>query len=103
MVYALDAAGGKPAWQQKMSGSVLGSPVLASGNLVVGTEAENVAFLDQSGTIVHTAAVSGKVYTTPAASGSLVLVALSNTVATAPILVAIDASGTQKWSFIPPK
>jgi outer membrane protein assembly factor BamB len=103
MVYALDLAGGKPAWQQKMSGSVLGSPVLAGGNLVVGTEAENVAFLDGSGAIVHTATVTGKVYATPAVSGSLVLVAMSNTDATLPILVALDASGALKWSFIPPK
>ncbi len=44
-----------------------------------------------------------KVYATPAAAGTLALVAPTGGASTDPVLVAIDAAGATKWSFIPPK
>jgi len=108
-VYALSAAAGQKAWQQTLAGSVLGSPVRAGDFVVTGTEAASgsttstVAFLDSKGAVAHTVSVPGSDNTTLAVSGSLILVPLYNSDATQPVLVALDTSGAQKWSFIPPK
>jgi outer membrane protein assembly factor BamB len=91
--------------EQDLNGAIVGSPCISGGNIVVGTEAGTVYFLDQTGKILHTISLSTvmKVYATPAAAGTLTLVAPSGGASTDPLLVAIDAAGATKWSFIPPK
>ena len=90
---------GKP-WNQQLNGAIVGSPVVTADNIVVGTEAGNVYFMDRTGQNARPIAVNGKIYSTPIAAGDLVLVAPTGGDA---ILVALDQSGTIKWSFIPPK
>ncbi len=90
---------GQP-WNQQLNGAVVGSPLVSADSIIVGTEAGNVYFMDRTGQSVRSVTVNGKVYSTPVAAGSLVLVAPT---AGDAILVALDQNGTIKWSFIPPK
>ena len=102
---AYPLSGGNKLWEQDLNGAIVGSPCISGGNIVVGTEAGTVYFLDQTGKILHTISLSTvmKVYATPAAAGTLTLVAPTGGASTDPLLVAIDAAGATKWSFIPPK
>jgi len=50
--------------------------------------------------------IGGKLYTGPQAAGDLILVApvgLTSSDKSSVLMVALDSSGTQQWTFIPPK
>ena len=102
---AYPASGGNKLWEQDLNGAIVGSPCLCGGKIVVGTEAGTVYFIDPTGKILQTISLSTtmKVYATPAAAGTLTLVAPTGGTSTDPVLVALDAAGATKWSFIPPK
>jgi eukaryotic-like serine/threonine-protein kinase len=113
-LYVADASGklaaypltaGNKLWEQALNGAVIGSPCLCGDKLVVGTEAGSVYFIDSTGKVLQTIALPAtmKVYATPVAAGALTLVAPTSSANTDPILVALDASGATKWSFIPSK
>jgi eukaryotic-like serine/threonine-protein kinase len=92
---------GKP-WTQELNGAIVGAPLVSGDAIVVGTEAGSVYFIDRTGQNARPISVSGKVYATPAAAGTLILVAPTGT-STDPILVALDQTGAVKWSFTPAK
>lgn len=102
---AYPVSGGAKLWEQDLNGAIVGSPCIWGGNIVVGTEAGTVYFIDPAGKLLQTITLSTtmKVYATPAAAGTLALVAPTSTASTDPVLVALDAAGATKWSFIPPK
>ncbi len=86
---------GQP-WTQQLNGAIVGSPLVLDTTVVVGTEAGNVYFMDNTGENVRPFTVTGKIYATPAAAGTLVLVAPTGGDNT---LVALDQTGAIKWSF----
>jgi outer membrane protein assembly factor BamB len=104
---AFAASGQTKLWEQALNGAIIGSPCLCGDKLVVGTEAGTVYFIDPTGKILQTIALSTnmKVYATPVTTvdGTLTLVAPTSSTSTDPLLLALDAAGTTKWSFIPPK
>ena len=102
---AYPVAGGNKLWEQTLNGAIIGSPCLCGDKIVVGTEAGTVYFIDPTGKILQTITLSTtmKVYATPAAGGTLTLVAPTSSASTDPVLVALDAAGATKWAFIPPK
>jgi outer membrane protein assembly factor BamB len=102
---AFPVSGGAKLWEKDLNGAIVGSPCIWDGNIVVGTEAGTVYFIDPTGKLLQTVTLSTtmKVYATPAAAGTLALVAPTSTASTDPVLVALDAAGATKWSFIPPK
>ena len=102
---AYPVSGGAKLWEKDLNGAIVGSPCIWGGNIVVGTEAGTVYFIDPTGKLLQTVTLSTtmKVYATPAAAGTLALVAPTSTASTDPVLVALDAAGATKWSFIPPK
>jgi outer membrane protein assembly factor BamB len=102
---AYPVSGGTKLWEQDLNGAIVGSPCICDGKIVVGTEAGTVYFIDPVGKILQTITLSTtmKVYATPAAAGTLALVAPTSTASTDPVLVALDAAGATTWSFIPPK
>jgi outer membrane protein assembly factor BamB len=100
MLYAFPLTGTGQAWTQQLNGTITGSPLVFDSTIVVGTEAGNVYFMDKTGQNAQPVSVSGKVYSTPAAAGTLVLIAPTGGVN---LLVAFDQSGATKWSFTPVK
>jgi eukaryotic-like serine/threonine-protein kinase len=88
------------SWNQLLNGAIIGMPLVEGDKIVVGTEAGNVYFIDFSGKLLSTTPLPGKIYSSPVAAGDLTLIAPTGGNAT---LVALDPSGTTKWSFIPPK
>jgi len=80
--------------------AIIGTPLVSADTVVIGTEAGNVYFVDITGKNLRPIAVPGKIYASPVAAGNLVLIAPTAGTAT---LVALDQTGTVKWSFIPAK
>ncbi len=103
MFYSLNASSGKENWHQKLNGAIIDSALVTPNSIIVGTDSGTVYFLDRTGAVLHTASVSGKVYTQPVFAGGLILVAPTTTDSKSPILVAYDQNGTQKWSLLPQK
>jgi outer membrane protein assembly factor BamB len=104
MLYAFPITSSGQPWSQQLNGTIIGSPLVSGNTIVVGTEAGNVYFIDNTGKNIRPIAVSGKIYTTPAAAtnsaGALILVA---PISGDNILVALDMNGVTQWSFIPAK
>ena len=92
-------ATGQP-WTQQLTGAIIGSPLVSGNTIIVGTEAGNVYFMDNTGKNVRPVAIPGKIYANPAAAGTLVLIAPTEG---DNLLVALDQTGTTKWSFKPAK
>jgi eukaryotic-like serine/threonine-protein kinase len=99
-LYALPVSGIDQPWNQSLNGAITGTPLVTGDNIVVGTEAGNIYFLDRTGKDLRPFSVSGKVHSSPVAAGDLILIAPTGGDAT---LVAFDQSGAVKWSFTPAK
>jgi outer membrane protein assembly factor BamB len=108
MIYFGDGSGnfyaysttGQLVWKQVLSGGVIGSPAVLQNKVAVGTDSGTLYFITLDGKTVSPVSVGGKIYSSLASNGSLVLV--SSTGASA-LLTALDANGTQKWSYTPTK
>ncbi|MBE3068004.1 MAG: PQQ-binding-like beta-propeller repeat protein [Chloroflexi bacterium] len=100
MFYAFPMTGTGQPWTQQLNGTIVGSPLVSGSTIVVGTESGNVYFMDNTGQNARPVSVSGKIYATPVAAGTLVLVAPTGG---DNLLVALDQSGATKWSFTPAK
>lgn len=104
---AYPTSGGDRLWEQTLNGAIIGSPCVFGDKIVVGTEAGTVYIIDPSGqsSIIKTIslATNMKLYATPVAAGTLVLVAPTGGASTDPVLEAFDATGATKWPFIPQK
>ncbi|HEY5270248.1 MAG TPA: PQQ-binding-like beta-propeller repeat protein [Anaerolineales bacterium] len=96
MVYAFPMTGAGQPWTQQLNGAIVGSPLVSGSTIVVGTESGNVYFMDNTGQNVRPVSVVGKIYATPVAAGTLILVAPTGG---DNLLVALDQTGVTKWSF----
>lgn len=90
---------GQP-WSQQLNGAITGTPLVTADSIIIGTEAGNVYFVDHDGKNLRPISIAGKVYSSPVAAGTLVLVSPTGENA---ILVALDQTGAVKWSFTPAK
>ena len=99
-LYAYPVSGTGQSWNQPLNGAITGTPLVSADNIVVGTEAGNVYFIDPTGKNLRPISVSGKVYASPVAAGDLILIAPTGGDAT---LVAFGQDGAVKWSFTPAK
>lgn len=100
-IYSLDLASGSQNWDAvQPDGPVVASPLVVGDQVYVATESGSFFALDRDGKTVWEKAVGGKIYTTPVASGDLVLVAPYQADF---ILAAYDADGKQAWTFTPAK
>ncbi len=100
MFYAFPMTASGQPWTQQLNGTIVGSPLVDGSSIVVGTESGNVYFMDNTGQNVRPVSISGKIYATPAAAGTLILVAPTDGDT---LLVALDENGATKWSFTPAK
>ena len=95
-LYAVDAASGAQAWQQKPNEAIVGSPLMLADVVVITTESGSVYAFDRDGTPVWQREVGGQIYTAPVAGSDLILVAPMDTDF---LLAAYDANGGQAWTF----
>ncbi len=100
-IYALNAADGKVIWTVPNQGGLItgGAAVLPDG-YVLATENSKVIKVDPNGKILWNQTISGKLYTMPAYTGNNILVAEMSGDA---LMVSLDQSGKQVWSFVAPK
>ncbi|KAF0108390.1 MAG: pyrrolo-quinoline quinone [Anaerolineaceae bacterium] len=98
-LYAFDLDGNL-VWQQALKGAVVGSPLIKNGVLVAGTDLGNVYFINVASQERDLVPVSGKVFASPAAAGTMFLVAPTDGDI---LLIALDQTGAQKWVFTPAK
>lgn len=106
--YALNASSGNLLWSQpyQSDGVIVSTPLVISQSVYFTTDAGTVYALDLSGkTSWNPVSIQvggkGNIYTSPAASSDLLLIAPSGIDAK---LIALSATnGTSKWSFVPAK
>ncbi|MDD2694388.1 MAG: PQQ-binding-like beta-propeller repeat protein [Anaerolineales bacterium] len=96
--YHLNAADGSVTWSIKPDGPIIGAPFVDEERIYFGTENGTLLAIDLNGNTLWTATFSGKIYTAPVRVGDRILVAPFGT---KEILVAVDLSGAQVWSFTP--
>lgn len=99
--YALDATNGTTVWEiasENLDGPISGTPLVLEGSIYFGTEDGTFYAVNTEGTPVWSQTIDGKLFTTPAAAGDLILVASTNT---ENLLSAFTSDGAKKWTFVP--
>jgi outer membrane protein assembly factor BamB len=105
-VYSIDLASGNQNWSVQPNGPVVASLLIVGDQIYVASEADptsalgTLVALDRQGKTIWSKEVGGKLYTTPVASGDLILVAPYQATFT---LAAYDVQGKQAWMFTPAK
>ncbi len=101
-IYSLNTSDGKNTWPEvKPDGPITASLLLRTDGVVAATESGSVSAFDHNGTKVWDASVievgkSGTIYTTPVASGDLILV---SPLSADFLLAAVNKDGGLVWKF----
>ncbi len=96
-IYSFDAATGNTTGPTvQPDGPITGSPLLAAGSFVYGTESGSLVAYSQTGDQSWNAAVGGTIYTSPVAAGTTIVVAPLNTDF---LLAGLDQTGKILWKF----
>lgn len=99
-IYGIDAVNGNIVWQIKPGGPIASSPVVFENGLIFTTELGQVVAVDLAGEVLWTRPVTGTLNSSPVVANGVIVVAAfqgDN------LLTAFDSTGTQVWSFNPPK
>lgn len=100
-IYSLDVSTGRQNWNDlKPDGPIVASPLVAGDQIYFVAEDGVFIALDRDGKIIWEKSLGGKIYTTPALSGDMILVAPYQADFA---LAAYDAEGKQAWTFTPQK
>lgn len=99
-LHALDSATAEELWQVDTHSAILNPPLLYGSLLAVGCEDGLLHAITLEGAAEWQQTVKGKLYGTPVAAGDLILLA---PVEGDYVLIALTASGAQKWAFKPGK
>ncbi|MBS1249412.1 MAG: Desiccation/radiation resistance protein [Chloroflexi bacterium] len=94
--YALDATNGEQLWQIQPGGEIVSPPLVLDEKIYFGTSDGAFIIAGRDGTIQQNNTLEGKLYSSPVATGDLVLVAPTEQ---ENLLLGYDPSGVQKWSF----
>ncbi|HEX6268846.1 MAG TPA: PQQ-binding-like beta-propeller repeat protein [Anaerolineales bacterium] len=98
-LYAFNTSTGRLNWAPiQPDGPITASPLIQDGHILVATESGSLFAIDRAGKVLWSQHVGGKIYTTPAAAGDLILVAPLETDF---YLAALDQNGRQIWTFNP--
>jgi outer membrane protein assembly factor BamB len=104
-MFAIDAKTFEQAWkitpETVAKKQITGRPAVLDGKLYFTSETGNLFIINpENGDVLSTKTIGGKLYAGPVIAGDLVLVAPNGMDA---ILIALDADGNQRWSFVPAK
>jgi eukaryotic-like serine/threonine-protein kinase len=97
-LYALDTSQGRILWQTQPDGPIAGTPLVTPEGIFIGTENGTVVGFDQNGGRLWTQNIGGKIYSSPASAGDMILVA---PIETDYRLVALNLNGTERWRYTP--
>jgi|GEM_PF-230450 len=100
-IYSYNTKDGKPNWEKpdKLDDEITATPLVRDNDVLVATKSGNIYSINKAdGTfkVWREGDKKGKAYTTPVASGDLVLVAYLETDY---ILVAVDQNGNKQWTY----
>ncbi len=99
--YALDTENGEQRWPSiQPDGSVIGTPLVLDEQIVFTTEAGSVYAVSETGEILWSTQVGGKLYAPPVLAGDFILVAPLEADF---LIAALDRNGNQVWTFTPEK
>ncbi len=98
--YLVDTGTHKAISQTKPDGPIVAQPLVTKDKIIYVTENGTVTAVDTTGKVLWNKPINGKLYTTPVLAGDRILIA---TTQSEPLLVALDQSGNQVWTFTPPK
>lgn len=96
--YALDKESGNVVWQVQPGGRIVSAPLIAEDRIYFGTDEGSLVVSSKDGTIQRNQTLEGKLYTSPAANGDLILVAPTGN---ENLLIAYDENGVMRWDFAP--
>jgi len=96
--YAVDSTTGDILWSIQPDGPIVGSPLVMTDFIVFATESGSVYAVDRDGKILWTAAIGGKIYTTPVSGKDRIVVAPMETDFK---LAILDTNGNQISTFAP--
>jgi eukaryotic-like serine/threonine-protein kinase len=104
-MFAIDAQTFEQVWkitpETVAKKQIVGSPAVLDGKLYFTSETGNLFIIDpENGAVLSTKTIGGKLLAGPVVAGDLVLVAPNGMAA---VLIALDADGNQRWSFVPAK
>jgi eukaryotic-like serine/threonine-protein kinase len=97
-LYSLNASRGNILWQVTPDGPIAGTPLVTEDGLFIGTENGTVVGFAHNGSSLWTQNIGGKIYTSPAIAGDVILVA---PIETDFRLVALNLNGTERWRYTP--
>jgi len=97
--YSFNTSTGSLNWKPvKPDDSITASPLVQTEYILIATETSSVVALGRDGKSLWTEEIGGKIYTTPVAAGTRILVAPLETDF---YLVALDQNGRASWKFTP--
>jgi outer membrane protein assembly factor BamB len=103
MLYAIDAANGAEIWSTDLRSTVLGTPALYEDTLYIGTENGEIFSIDPAdGASKKVQDVDGNLFSSPVVAEDVLLFGVISEESDV-ILVALDTTGFEQWSFAPEK
>ncbi len=97
-VYAFRLSDGELLWQKSVAGPVVAAPVAFGENIIFLSESGNIYAYDAQGNLRWQRQLDGALYTSPAVTAQLLLVAPMHS---QEALIALDQQGNIVWTFTP--
>ena len=98
--YSFNTTTGALNWSVKPDGPITASAILQNDYLLLATESGNIYAIGKDGSTLWSELVGGQLYSTPVASGDLILVAPFGADFN---LAALNSDGRKVWTFAPGK
>ena len=98
--YSFNTSTGALNWSVKPDGPITASAILQNDYLLLATESGNIYAIGKDGSTLWSELVGGQLYSTPVASGDLILVAPFGADFN---LAALNSDGRKVWTFAPGK
>jgi len=94
--YAVNRQNGVSQWQIQLVGAIVGTPLVTKDGIYFTTEDGSLVSVNSSGAIRWNQPLDTSLHAGPVAAGETILIATSNPES---LLIAVDPSGVQIWSF----
>jgi outer membrane protein assembly factor BamB len=96
-LFSVNRQTGTSNWQLQRESAIVGKPLIREEGIYLTTEDGNVLAVNVEGTIRWTLPIDSSLQAGPIDAGEQIIVATSNPET---LLISIDPSGLQKWTYI---